>query len=192
MSFFTFPICFRGRTAAEWWMLSLGNFSCSCRRISFKDGSHSAVPVNFRWPLRSSSSRLSRPLQNSLTHHLTEHSLAAPGPNASCLHCFTTHFELKKITGICFFVQHHFHSVSAPSLPSIRPSVTPWTVAHQAPLCMGFFRQECGGWGADLPDPGIEPTSPALQADSLPIEPLGITSCNTDFFVGARGFPQRN
>ena len=174
----------------EWWMLSLGNFSCSCRRISFKDGSHSAVPVNFRWPLRSSSSRLS--LQNSLTHHCTERSLAAPGLNAHCLHCFTTHFELKKITGICFFVQHHFHSVSAPSLPSIRPSVTPWTVAHQAPLCMGFFRQECGGWGADLPDPGIEPTSSALQADSLPIEPLGITSCNTDFFVGARGFPQRN
>ena len=53
---------------------------------------------------------------------------------------------------------------------------TPWTTAHQAPLSMEFFRQEywsgvpfpCPG---DLPDPGIEPRSPALQADSLQSEP---------------------
>ena len=50
--------------------------------------------------------------------------------------------------------------------------VTPWTVAHQAPLPMGFSRQEY--WSGlpfpsprDLLDPGIEPGSPALQADSL-------------------------
>ena len=48
----------------------------------------------------------------------------------------------------------------------------PWTVAHQAPLSMGFRRQEYwSGWPlpppGDLPDPGIEPGSPALQADSL-------------------------
>ena len=54
----------------------------------------------------------------------------------------------------------------------------PWTVAHQAPLSMGFSRQEywsglrCPPPG-DLPDPGIEPTSPVLQADSLPSEPPG-------------------
>jgi len=48
----------------------------------------------------------------------------------------------------------------------------PWTVAHQAPLSMRFSRQEY--WGGlpcpppgDLPDAGIEPMSPALQADSL-------------------------
>ena len=48
---------------------------------------------------------------------------------------------------------------------------TPWTVAHQAPLHMGFSRQEY--WSGlpfpspgDLPDPGIEPRSPALQADA--------------------------
>ena len=52
---------------------------------------------------------------------------------------------------------------------------TPWTVARQAPLCMGFSRQEY--WSGlpfpspgDLPSPGIEPGSPALQADSLPTE----------------------
>ena len=55
---------------------------------------------------------------------------------------------------------------------------TPWTVAHQAPLFMGFSRQEywnglpfpCPG---DLPDPGIKPGSPTFQADSLPPEPPG-------------------
>ena len=58
---------------------------------------------------------------------------------------------------------------------------TPWTVARQAPLSMGFSRQEywsglpCPPPG-DLPDPGIEPqspASPASQADSLPLSHLG-------------------
>ena len=55
---------------------------------------------------------------------------------------------------------------------------TPWTVAYQAPLSMGFSRQEC--WSGlpfpssgDLPNPGIKPGSPALQADTLPSEPPG-------------------
>ena len=49
---------------------------------------------------------------------------------------------------------------------------SPWTVACQAPLSMGFSRQEY--WSGlpfpspgDLPDPGIEPKSPALEANSL-------------------------
>ena len=49
---------------------------------------------------------------------------------------------------------------------------TPWTVAHQAPLSMGFPRKEY--WSGlpfpspeYLPHPGIKPASPALQADSL-------------------------
>ena len=51
-------------------------------------------------------------------------------------------------------------------------------VYSQAPLSMGFSRQEylCGlpcPPPGDLPDPGIKPTSPALQADSLPSEPSG-------------------
>ena len=50
--------------------------------------------------------------------------------------------------------------------------MTPWTVAHQAPLSMGFSRQEywsglpCPPPG-DLPNPGIEPTSPVLQVNAL-------------------------
>ena len=54
----------------------------------------------------------------------------------------------------------------------------PWTIAHQAPLSMGFSRQEC--WSGlpfpssgDLPGPGIKPPSPALQADASPSEPPG-------------------
>ena len=53
-----------------------------------------------------------------------------------------------------------------------------WTVARQAPLSMGFSWQEY--WNGlpfsspgDLPNPGMEPKSPALQADSLSSEPLG-------------------
>ena len=70
------------------------------------------------------------------------------------------------------------------SLSRVRLFVTPWTVAYQAPPSMGFSRQEC--WSGlpfpspgDLPDPGIEPGSPALQADALPSEPPGkpIVTC---------------
>ena len=64
------------------------------------------------------------------------------------------------------------------SLSRVRLFATPWTVASQAPPSMGFSRQEC--WSGlpfpspgDLPDPGIEPESPALQADALPSEPPG-------------------
>ena len=60
----------------------------------------------------------------------------------------------------------------------VSDSETPWTVACQAPWSMGFLSKEY--WSGllfpptgDLPDPGIEPTSPAcpaLQADCLPAE----------------------
>ena len=53
--------------------------------------------------------------------------------------------------------------------------VTPRTVARQAPLAIGFSKQEC--WSGlpfpssgDIPDPGVKSQSPALQADSLPTE----------------------
>ena len=54
--------------------------------------------------------------------------------------------------------------------------VTLWTGAHQAPVSMGFSKQEsCSGLlcpsPEDLPDPGIKPRSPTLQVDSLPSEP---------------------
>ena len=56
--------------------------------------------------------------------------------------------------------------------------VTPWTAAHQAPLSMGFPRQEywCGlpfPSPGDLPEPGIEPASPALAGKFFTMEPPG-------------------
>ena len=64
------------------------------------------------------------------------------------------------------------------SLSRVRLFVTPWTVAHQAPLSIAFSRQKhwsgllCPSPG-DLPDPGIKPGSSAWQADSLQSEPPG-------------------
>ena len=64
------------------------------------------------------------------------------------------------------------------SLSRVRLFATPWTVAYQVSPSMGFSRQEC--WSGlpfpspgDLPDPGIKPRSPALQADALLSEPPG-------------------
>ena len=64
------------------------------------------------------------------------------------------------------------------SLSCVRLFATPWTATYQATLTMGFPRQEY--WSGlpfpspgDLPDAGIEPRSPALQADTLPSEPPG-------------------
>ena len=61
-------------------------------------------------------------------------------------------------------------------LSHIRLFASPWIVAYQDPQSMEFSRQEY--WSGlpfpspgDLPDPGIEPRSPTLQADSLPSDP---------------------
>ena len=71
------------------------------------------------------------------------------------------------------------------SLSPVRLFATPWTVAYQAPPSMGFSRQEC--WNGlpfpspgDLPDPGIQPGSPTLQADALPSEPPGKPTINVN------------
>ena len=71
-------------------------------------------------------------------------------------------------------------------------SVTSWTVAHQAPLSMEFSRQEY--WSGlpfpspgDLPDTGIEPGSPTLQADALPSE-IGGVQKKTHWGMALMGF----
>ena len=68
--------------------------------------------------------------------------------------------------------------VKVKSLSRVRLFTTPWGVAYQAPPSVGFSRQEY--WSGlpfpspgDLPNPGIEPGSPALRADALPSEPPG-------------------
>ena len=64
------------------------------------------------------------------------------------------------------------------SLSRVRLFATPWTLAYQAPPSLGFSRQEY--WTGlpfpspgDLPNPGIKPGSPVLQADALLSEPPG-------------------
>ena len=67
------------------------------------------------------------------------------------------------------------------ALVHVRLLATPWTVARQAPLSMEFSRQKY--WSGlpfpppgDLPDPGIEPMSPAWQVDTLPLSHMGSPS----------------
>ena len=64
------------------------------------------------------------------------------------------------------------------SLSCVQLFATPWTIVYQAPPSMGFSRQEY--WSGllfpspgELHNPGIEPGTPALQADALPSEPPG-------------------
>ena len=73
--------------------------------------------------------------------------------------------------------KHHLVTLACSAASVVSNSfVTPWTVARQAPLSMGFSRHEywselpCPPPG-DLPNPGIEPETPALQADSLLLSP---------------------
>ena len=75
--------------------------------------------------------------------------------------------------------------VKVKSLSHVWLFAAPWTVAFQAPPSIGFSRQEY--WSGlpfpspgDLPNPGIERRSPALQVDSLPAEPPGqqLLFCN--------------
>ena len=111
-------------------------------------------------------------------------SLLPPGRQdrrpASSTSFFITSFwlllgESVSLALVCF---QHAPFVVAKSLGHVWLFVTPWTVAHQGPLSMGFSRQEY--WNGlpcplpgDLPNPGIKPLSPAWQADSLPLSHLG-------------------
>ena len=72
---------------------------------------------------------------------------------------------------MCIYIYIYTHTLSV-----ISDFAIPWTVVHQAPLSMGFSREEY--WSellfpspGHLPHPGIEPGSPALKADSLTTEP---------------------
>ena len=74
------------------------------------------------------------------------------------------------------------YSVKIKLLSRVWLFATLWTIAHQAPPPMGFSRQEY--WSGlpfpspgDLPDSGIEPRSPTLQADALTSEPPGKPWC---------------
>ena len=103
--------------------------------------------------------------------------------NNTSLKTFLYYFELlsaglitnKKNKSFKFIFTYLFFSLVTKSCLTL---ATPWTVACQAPVSMGFSRQEY--WSGlpfsspgDLPDPGIKPRTPALQADCLPTELRG-------------------
>ena len=74
------------------------------------------------------------------------------------------------------------------SLSRVRLFVTQWTVAHKAPPSVEFSRQEY--WSGlpfpsagHLPNPGIEPGSPTLQADSLLSEPQLLKLCLVQYYI---------
>ena len=82
-----------------------------------------------------------------------------------CSFCFPLTFAIK-------------HVVIVQSLGCVQLFATPWTVTCQVPLSMGFPRQEY--WSGlpflsprDLPDPGVEPASPAFAGGFFTTEPPG-------------------
>ena len=86
-------------------------------------------------------------------------------------------FSYSELCKECKGVKTVSHSVVSNSFQ------TPWIVAHQAPLSMGFSRQEY--WRGlpfpspgDLPNPGIEPVSPMLAGRFFSTEPPGKPSCS--------------
>ena len=103
-----------------------------------------------------------------------------PSVNGSVYHCclFFTDHRREQTKANQFSSRGDTLNVLKTSLSCVRLFATPQTVALQAPLSVGFFRQEY--WSGlpfpspeDLPNPGIEPSSPSLQADSLPSELQG-------------------
>ena len=91
---------------------------------------------------------------------------------------------LKNMVLLFFYIERN---CEVKSLSRVQLFATPWAVAHQAPLSMEFSRQEY--WSGlpvpssgDLPNPGIKPRSPELQADSLLSEPPGKHKVNNAVF----------
>ena len=122
--------------------------------------------------------------------------------------CVSSHHVPSMCIGLhvqnsCFYKDTSHVGLKVKSLSRVRLFATPWTVAHQASPSIGFSRQEY--WSGlpvpspgDLPDPGIEPRSPALRAEALTSEPAELTlmtskesACNTGDTRDAGSIPGR-
>ena len=105
----------------------------------------------------------------------------ARNPRCDEVWLFTTPWAAARQASLSLTVSNFAQVCSVLSRSVVSSFATPWTVAAQAPLSMGFSREEywsgvpCPPPG-DLPDPRIEPMSPAAlasQANSLPLRHLG-------------------
>ena len=88
------------------------------------------------------------------------------------------HLKYMRRNGSIEIILKFYDNVCVLLLSHVWLFVTPWTIARQATLSMAFPRQEYWSgllfpFPGDLPNPGIEPRSPALQAGSLPSKPQG-------------------
>ena len=100
-------------------------------------------------------------------HSLTQHTCAEHRAHASCLSRNRGAYPMVGRAVLCAYL-----------LSPVQLFETPWSVARQAPLSMGVFRQEywCGLpflSAGDLPIPGIQPVSPALASRFFTTESLG-------------------
>ena len=89
-----------------------------------------------------------------------------------------TRQEERELCCLLYWIRNPFLMISCVLSHSVTSdSVTPWTAACPAPLSMGILRGRNTGVGGhallqgNLPNPGVELRSPALQVDSLPSEP---------------------
>ena len=109
-------------------------------------------------------------------HALLQRIFPTQESNPGLPHCRLILYHLNHQGSPSFDYIHFVSKVM--SLSRVRLLATPWTVAYQAPPSMGFSSQEywsglpCPPPG-DLTNPGMDPRSPTLQADSLPSEPPG-------------------
>ena len=117
-SFLTFPICFKCRMTIKWSSLSsLATSHVVLRGSALMIALSWSLPTSNGQALCSSSSRLSSPLQNFLNHHCIVHSSSVPWLHKLVmLQVFSSAWwhilnSNKKITQICFFVKHQFHSL---------------------------------------------------------------------------------
>ena len=99
-------------------------------------------------------------------------------PNVCCYFLIFYSIGISNIYIQFYNLKSPFYLSEVKLLSRVRLFATPCTAAHQAALSMGFSRQEY--WSGlpfpplrDVPYPGIEPRSPALQADALASEPPG-------------------
>ena len=120
-------------------------------------------------------------LKSLLQHHSSKASILQHSDFFMVWHPYTTTGKPLNYTDLCQQSNVRY-KVKVKSLSRVRLFATLWTVAHHVPQSMGFSRQEY--WSGlpfpspeNLPDPGIEPRSPALQADALTSEPPGKPQC---------------